>query len=98
MVQLPVGWASSDPGLPDMAWPDDGVEAGYQGELWTATRGTQRIEVRWMGNHANYVCRVFLKYGDDENPAESRTFHYPHEIIDWMAMWFQNMGPFEAQE
>jgi hypothetical protein len=70
---------------------------GYEGKLWTAYRGDQRLEVRWMGNHAKYFCRVFLAPGDLENPTEARTFDYPHEVIDWLAMWFQNMGPFQAQ-
>ena len=72
------------------------LEEGYNGVLWTAHRGDQMLEVRWVGTHAKYFCRVFLAPEDRENPTESRTFDYPHEVIDWLGMWFQNMGPFKA--
>lgn len=76
-----------------MSYPTpEELEGGYHGILWTAHRGLERLEVRWMGNHAKYFCRVFFKGSDNENPTESRTFDYPHEVIDWLAKWFQNMG------
>lgn len=97
-IRLPSGWTSSDKGLPDMSCPDpEELKDGYVGVLWTAHRGDQTLEVRWMGNHAKYFCRVFMTPEDRENPAESRTFAYPHEVLDWLAMWFQTMGPFQAQ-
>lgn len=81
-----------------MIWPDaTELEQGYEGVLWTAHRGNQKLEVRWMGNHAKYLCRVFLVPQDDENPTESRVFDYPHEVLQWLGIWFQNMGPFQAQ-
>jgi len=97
-VALPEGWTSSDPGLPDLTVPTEQELAnGYEGETWTATRGQQKLEVRWRCNHGAYLCRVFLDLEDEENPHEARTFDYPHEVLDWLARWFEAMGPFRAK-
>lgn len=97
-IKMPPGWSSEYTGVPDMNVPTpDELKAGYEGEIWIATRGKQRLEVRWRGDHAKYLCRVYLDAADKESPAESRTFDYPHEVINWLGLWFQNIGPFKAE-
>ena len=76
-----------------MTWPtEEDFNGEYGGVLWTATRGEQKLEIRWMGNHAKYFCRAYLKAGDDENPDEATIVDYPHEVVDWLGRWFQNLG------
>lgn len=95
-ISLPEGWVSKDAGLPDMDWPSNlELSLGYEGTLWTACKGEQRIEIRWMGDHAKFFCRVLLKE-QDENPIEFKLFDYPHEVVEWLFLWFQNIGPFTA--
>jgi len=98
-VRMPPGWSSEDAGIPDMTVPTPAeLEAGYEGDLWVATRTNQRLEVRWRGDHGKYLCRVYLDAAaDDEAPTEARTFDYPHEVINWLGLWFQNIGPFTAE-
>lgn len=97
-VKMPAGWVASKTGLPDMTSPSDAeLEAGYEGSVWAASCDDKRLEVRWMGNHAKYFCRAYMAATDAESPTEARSFDYPHEVIDWLTMWFQHMGPFAGQ-
>lgn len=73
------------------------LDAGYEGDLWAATRQDQKLEVRWRGDHGKYLCRVYLNSENEEEPTEARTFDYPHEVINWLGLWFQNIGPFKAE-
>ena len=68
------------------------ISAGYEGELWSAYRGDREVQVRWMGNHGKFFCRAYANQKDPENPLDARSFDYPHEVIDWLAMWFQNLS------
>lgn len=92
-VRLPPGWETPFTGIPDMTVPtEEELAQGYTGALWYAERGNQRLELRWMGKQGKYICRVYLTQTDLENPHESVTFDYPHEVLDWVMMWLQNLG------
>lgn len=66
------------------------VEAGYEGDTWLAKKGFWRLEVRWRGDHAKFHCRTFKV--DEEESREARAFEYPHEIIEWMSLWFAQLA------
>lgn len=89
-VALPPGWSSDQAGLPEMTLPTRAdIEAGYDGDLWTASKRSWRLEIRWRGDHAMYHCRAF-RVGDDRY-REARSFEYPHEVVDWMSIWFAQL-------
>ena len=81
------GWRMGEPRLPEMTLPtDEELAAGYEGELWMATKGDWKLEVVWRGDYAKYRCQA-VRFSDPDNPAESRTFDYPHEVVDWISVW-----------
>jgi len=89
-VNLPPGWRSSDPGLPEMLPVAPDEREGYEGVAWRATKGSWQLEVRWRGDHGLFVCRA-VKDGAEENPMEHRTFPYPHEVVEWLGIWFAQL-------
>lgn len=81
----------AEPRLPEMRVPDESELATYQGELWIATKGHWKLEVRWRGDHGKFLCRA-VRVDDPQNPAEARTFDYPHEVVDWIGSWGTRLG------
>ena len=89
---MPKGWTSTGRGVPDLSRPTEAeLKAGYEAEAWTATNGDWTLEILWHGNHAKYLCRVICRQAT-ENPEESRTFNYPHEVVEWLEKWFTHLG------
>lgn len=81
------GWATDDPRLPEMSLPTfEELEEGYEGETWSATKGDWGLKVRWRGDHAKFLCEA-TRLSNPGDPAESRTFDYPHEVVDWISVW-----------
>jgi len=80
------GWRMSEPRLPEMRVPTEGEVGTYRGELWLATKGDWKLEVLWRGDHGKFLCRA-VRVDDPDNPAASRTFDYPHEVVDWIGVW-----------
>lgn len=66
------------------------MEVGYEGARWRARKGGWTLEVHWRGDRAKYVCCV-LRDGEDE-PREARIFDYPHEIVEWVGLWFAQLA------
>ena len=62
----------------------------YEGTSWKARKGSWALEVRWRGDHALFVCRA-VKDGNEESPMEHRTFTYPHEVVEWLGIWFTQL-------
>ena len=90
-VALLPGWVSEDRGLPEMTLPTAGdIEAGYEGDVWTATKRSWKLEVRWRGDQARYHCRTFKE--GEEAPREAKVFEYPHEVVEWMSLWFAQLA------
>ena len=70
-----------------MTIPTDAeLAAGYKGERWLATKGDWKLEVVWRGDHAKYLC-LTARISHPDNPVESRSFDYPHEVNDWIGVW-----------
>lgn len=84
-LDLP-GWETNLPGLMEMRVPSEEERAEYQGDLWTATRDGWRLQVLWRGDHGRYLCKA-IRLEEPEEPAESRVFDYPHEVVDWITVW-----------
>lgn len=86
------GWSIPEPRLPEMRVPSEGeIAAGYQGNMWIATKGNWKLEVVWRGDQGKFLCRTF-RIDDPENPAESRAFDYPHEVVDWIGVWLTQLA------
>ena len=90
-LTLPPGWNSSDAGLPDLSFPLEMDDPEYEGELWSATKLSWQLKIRWMGNHAKYHCWV-LQHENEDEPREALTFDYPHEVVDWLGKWFAHLA------
>lgn len=89
---MPKGWTSGTQGIPDLSYPTEvELKAGYEGESWTGTNGAWTLEIMWRGDHAKYLCRALCR-DERENPQESRTFNYPHEVVEWLEKWFTHLG------
>jgi hypothetical protein len=63
---------------------------GYEGHLWTARKGPWALEVRWRGDTAKFLCRLLREA--EEGPREVRTFDYPHEVVEWVGIWFAQLA------
>jgi hypothetical protein len=91
-VTLPPGWNSRYAGLPEMALPTRAeLDAGYEGDLWSAAKLSWRIDVIWRGDLGKYRCAA-VKDEDEDNPREARTFDYPHEVVEWLGQWFTRLA------
>ena len=90
-VALPPGWTSSDPGLPEMEPVSPEKREGYMGTSWVGRKGSWQLEVRWRGDQALFICRA-VKDGNEESPMEHRTFSYPHEVVEWLGIWFSQLA------
>ena len=72
-VALLPGWVSEDRGLPEMTLPTAGdIEAGYEGDVWTATKRSWKLEVRWRGDQARYQCAIEKPQHEDQIEHRAR--------------------------
>jgi hypothetical protein len=87
VVSLQGGWTVPESRLPEMRVPsDDELAQGYRGDIWIASKGDWKIEVVWRGDQGKFLCRS-VHADEPDNPRESRTFDYPHEVVDWIGVW-----------
>lgn len=85
------GWEVNLPGLPEMRVPTPAeVEEGYRGVLWRASKTTWNLDVVWRGDLGRYLCRA-VRLEEPDDPAESRVFDYPHEVVDWISVWVAHL-------
>lgn len=92
-VKLPPGWIKAKGGIPDLSFPTpEELARGYKAEGWWAAKDQWRVEVHWRGNQGVYFCRL-VHGGDTENPHESHSFPYPHEVVDWLQKCFAQLAP-----
>jgi hypothetical protein len=67
------------------------IDAGYTGDLWSATKLSWQLQVLWRGDIGKYRCRV-VKDDEGGRPREDRTFDYPHEVVEWLGECFTRLA------
>ncbi len=77
-VELPPGWKSSPlTGLPDMT-------LDQAPPTWTARNRDLELRVQWRPEQAQYTCKSLML----GSVLEARFFVYPHEVVEWLHVWF----------
>ena len=88
-LNFPSGWEISDRGLPEL---------GDEPATWTGTRtsggAAHRIEVLWVPTVSRYLCQYYRNASLEA--LEARTFHYPHELLEWLDRWVKKVEEFKG--
>jgi len=87
---MPPGWSSDHLGLPEMTLPTESdLAGGYEGDMWIGKKQSWSLEVRWRGDQAKFHCHTFK--APEEAPREAKVFDYPHEVVEWLSLWFAQL-------